>query len=411
MTLALIVLLVAAAIATEAFFSGSEIAFISANRPRLLRLAKEDDVAGTVAKNLLSRPELLFSTTVVGTTLAMSVTTTVTELWMTRHFGEASEWMNILLISPFILLFGEFIPKMLGRSRADSLVLRVAEPLRLASVALSPITRALQLYARAMRRLAGDPPERGIFLSREEILAALPASRGTDVTPAERQLIRRILDFGDVTARELLRPLIDVVAIEENEPVERAVAILAESGHSRLPVYRERIDHIVGVLKGFDCLGVEDLSAPVKTMMSPPFFIPESKPVDELLLELRTRPVAVAVNEFGGAEGIVTMEDVIEEIVGEIEDEYDEPPRLYHRIGEASYIVSARMEIDALREELKLPIPEDEDYQTLAGYLLQKMQRIPKKWDSIVIDGVEYIIQSATERTIEEVYVIVHPRK
>jgi CBS domain containing-hemolysin-like protein len=141
--------------------------------------------------------------------------------------------------------------------------------------------------------------------------------------------------------------------------------------------------------------------------MQPALFVPESKTLDELLGELKSKPMAICVNEYGGAEGILTMEDVMEEVVGEIEDEYDEPPRLYRRISENSYIVNAHMEIFDLQNELHLPIPEGEDYQTLAGFLLKRMQKIPKKWDSIVIDGVEYVVQSATDRSIEEVYLVI----
>ena len=118
--------------------------------------------------------------------------------------------------------------------------------------------------------------------------------------------------------------------------------------------------------------------------------------------------MAIAVNEYGGAEGIITMEDVMEEVVGEIEDEYDEPPRLYRKISENSFIVNARIEIDDLKELLRIPIPESDDYQTLAGFLLMRTQKIPKKWDSTIIDGVEYVVQSATDRSIEEVYIIIH---
>jgi len=154
-----------------------------------------------------------------------------------------------------------------------------------------------------------------------------------------------------------------------------------------------------------------DLEQPVSAVMKPALFVPESKPVEELLVELRDHPMAVAVNEFGGAEGIITLEDVMEEVVGEIEDEYDEPPRLYRQIGANSYVVNARMEIDDLRELLRIPIPPDDDYQTLAGYLLKRMQKIPKKWDTEVIDGVKYVIQAATDRSIEEVCVILDDRK
>jgi len=310
-----------------------------------------------------------------------------------------------------VLIFGEFVPKMIGRSRADSLILRVSQPLTVASLVLLPITKLLMLYSRVLRFVIGESSEKGFFLTREEIKGALPASYGSDVTPGERELIGKFLEFGRITVKEMFRPLIDVVAIDENTPLSEAVRVFSETGHSRLPVFQERIDRIVGVLEGIDCLKATDLNVPVRTLMQSTFFVPESKPIDELFLELRTHPMAVAVNEYGGAEGIITMEDVIEEVVGEIEDEYDEPTRVYHQIGDNSYVVNARVEIDDLREHLHLPIPKDDDYQTLAGFLLKKMQKIPKKWDSTIIDGVEYVVQSATDRSVEEVYVVIHQRR
>jgi CBS domain containing-hemolysin-like protein len=230
------------------------------------------------------------------------------------------------------------------------------------------------------------------------------------VTAAERQLIERVLEFNRISVKEMLRPLIEVVAIEETQTVEEAVKLLVESGHSRIPVYQERIDRIVGVLSTLHCLNAPDLKAPIKSIMESAYFVPDSQSLDDLYVELKTRPMAIAVNEFGGAEGIITMEDVMEEIVGEIEDEYDDPPKLYHRMGENTYIVNARIEMDDLEDILKLSLPQDDDYQTLGGFLLKKMQKIPKKWDSIVIDQVEYVVQSATDRAIEEVYIIVHKK-
>lgn len=392
----------------EAFFSGSEIAFLSCSRTKLFRKAREKDPRALKATELISKPESLFSTTVLGTTLAMTSSTTIATLFIIQKFGFDKEWITLLVLTPLILIFGEFVPKFISRALADPLVLTLAKPIQIASLIFYPLTKTLSIYAQILKRIIGENPQKGFFLSREELKAAVPASRGSDITPSERVLISRILDFGRITVKEMLRPLIDVVAIEQSSTLEEAVKLFHESGHSRLPVYQERIDRIVGVIQGFDCLRAPDLSLTVSEAMKPPLFVPESKPIDELMLELKAKPMAIVVNEYGGAEGILTLEDVMEEVVGEIEDEYDEPPSLYRQIGENSFIVNARMEIDSLRTLLKVPVPEDDDYQTLAGFLLKRMQKIPKKWDSTVIDGVEYVVQSATDRTIEEVYIVVH---
>lgn len=405
-----VLLLVFPFILIEAFFSGSEITFVSASRPKILRKAKEKNAHAVLVKQLLSHPETLFATTVVGTTLAISCTTTFATLFLLKHAEAHAEWVSLLVLTPMILIFGEYIPKMAGRANADAIIYRLALPLYYASYFLYPFTKLLGFYARVLKFIFGESSNKSFFLSREEIKASLPGSRGTDVTQSERDLIERILEFGKITVKEMLRPLIDVVAIEENEPLSEAVRMFSESGHSRLPVYSERIDRIIGVIQGFDCLKSSDLSKPVKEAMQQAFFVPESKPIEELLSELKSRPMAIVVNEYGGAEGIITMEDVMEELVGEIEDEFDEPDKLYRQINQNSYVVSARMEIYDIKEQLKINIPEDEDYQTLAGYLLKKMQKIPKKWDAIVIDGIEFVVQSSTDRSIGEVYIIIHDR-
>lgn len=411
-SLSIIILLIAICLIAEAFFSGAEIAFLSASKPKILRRAKEKDPAAGLVKKLLANPEYLFSTTVVGTTVAISSATTLATIYILHHYGNNYEWINLVVLTPVILIFGEFVPKMFARSRPDNLVLSLATPLRFFGWFLYPLTTILSIYAQALKLILGESPDKSFFLSREEIKAALPASQGSDVTHSERVLIERILEFQKTTVKEMFHPLIDVIAIEEKASLKEALQLMGESGHSRLPVYQGRVDRIVGVIMGFDCLNSTDLNVSVKSFMREPFFVPESKPVDELLLELRKKPMAIAVNEFGGAEGIITMEDVVEEIVGDIEDEYDQPPKMYYRIGENSYIVNARMEIDAIRENLHIDLPkDDEEYQTLGGFLLHKMQHIPKKWDAITIDGIEYIIQSATDRTIEEVYLILHKPK
>ncbi|MBM4303717.1 MAG: HlyC/CorC family transporter [Deltaproteobacteria bacterium] len=394
----------------EAFFSGGEITFISANRPKLLRKVKENVPGAALAKEMLSKPENLFSTTVVGTTLTMNCITTLATLFVRTKLGYDPEWINLFFLTPLVLVFGEFVPKTIARNHADKLILLIARPLKFASFVLYPLTKGLTLYAKVLKKIVGETKGKSFFLSREEIKAALPASRGSDVTPSERLLIERILEFGKITTKEMLRPLIDVVAIKENATLEEAVKLFTESGHSRLPVYRERIDCIVGIIQGFDCIKSDNLKKPVHTAMQPALFVPESKPLDELLSELKSRPMAIVVDEYGGCTGFITMEDVMEEVVGEIEDEYDEAPKLFRQISGNSFIVNARMEIFDLKEVLGISLPEDDDYQTLAGFLLKNMQRIPKKWDSIILDQVEYVIQSATDRSIEEVYVIVHPK-
>jgi len=201
-------LLVVLTLAAEAFFSGSEIAFISASRPKLYKKAKENIPNALLAKFLIAKPERLFSTTVVGTNLCMNLITAVVTLVIIRRFGVEQGWLSAFLLTPLILVFGEFIPKIIARNRADELVLKLAKPLNFASVILSPLTKIFGLYARLLKNLLGESTDKSFFLSREEIQAALPSSRGSDVTQSERKLISKILDFNQMTVKEVFRPLI-----------------------------------------------------------------------------------------------------------------------------------------------------------------------------------------------------------
>jgi CBS domain containing-hemolysin-like protein len=406
MTWGLLLIVVIVFILLEAFFSGSEFSFVSCNRPKILRLAKENHTGAILAKTLLSKPEQLFSTTVVGTTLTINILSCITTLFIIKNFGYSKEWLNLIFLTPIILIFGEFVPKMYAKAKADTLVLKLGKPLLVFSFLLYPITKFFNLYAKFLKNIFGMGTHKDFFLSREEIKAAIPTSRESDVTANEQLLIERIFEFDQKKIKDILRPLIEVIAIEETKTVKEGLKLIIESGHSRLPVYRERIDNIVGLLVAFDCLKAEDLQKPIHQLMQPAFFVPESKNAEELLDELKSKPMAIAVNEFGGAEGIITQEDVVEEIVGEIEDEYDEPVNLIKKIAKNTYLVDARIEIDDLKDALKLNIPKDEDYQTLSGFLLKRMQKIPKKWDSMTLHSVEYIIQNATDRTIEEVCIV-----
>jgi CBS domain containing-hemolysin-like protein len=229
----------------EAFFSGSEIAFISASRPKLYKKAKENIPNALLAKFLIAKPERLFSTTVVGTNLCMNLLTTVVTLFTIDRYGLDKGWISAVILTPIILIFGEFIPKFIARSKADDLVLKLAKPLTLASVALSPLTKIFGFYAKLLKALLGENTDKSFFLSREEIQAALPSSRGSDVTQSERRLISRILHFNQMTVKEMYRPLIEVIAIEQNQSLTEAVQVFSDSGHSRMPVYDERIDKIV----------------------------------------------------------------------------------------------------------------------------------------------------------------------
>ncbi len=265
------------------------------------------------------------------------------------------------------------------------------------------------------RRAKDEGIEDGIPFSwslREEIAWKI---RSPEISPdhlgEQRRMIDRILKLSEVKVREIMIPLIEVCAVEEKSPVGKVVEVINEEGYSRIPVYRERIDQIVGMVRAKDLLGVSELSEPALNYLLPVPFVPESMPVDELLVKLQSQGqhLAIVVDEYGGAVGLVTMEDLIEEIIGEIQDEYDVEEPQFKWIASHQVLVSARTEIEDLNEKLGLAVPKG-DYETLGGFLLDTFRRIPSKGDSLVLGEVRFTVHRVSDRTIEEVMITL-PRK
>jgi CBS domain containing-hemolysin-like protein len=246
--------------------------------------------------------------------------------------------------------------------------------------------------------------EQDPYITREELkFLVQEGNHQTDLETEERRMIHKIINFGETTVHEAMIPLIEVVALPSGATVAVAVAVVSEDHFARIPVYEERIDQIVGIVHAFDLLS-EDPDTPIGPLIRPAYYVPESKLVDDLLEEMQRRRVqmAIVVDEYGGVVGIATVEDLLEEIVGEIEDEYDEEPPAFRRLADGSYIVDARMEVDRLNEELGTQLPEGE-YETLGGFLIHLLQKIPETGEEAQFQGMRFLITESDERSILKV--------
>lgn len=405
LTLAITIVLVCALL--EGFFSGSEIALVSADKMLIRTWKDEGRPSGLLLGSFLEEPEPILTTTLIGTNLCTVTGTTVFALMLKQHWGLDNGLYTVLLLSPMLLLFAELVPKSVYRRYSTEIAPVVIRPLTLLSRVLAPAVWVVRGVMSALLRALGEDGDNTMSVSRDELRLLLDRSEAADVEEDERDMIHRIFDFPEVTVREAMRPLIDISAIEETEPLEKALAMFVETGYSRLPVFHERVDDIVGVLRAADLLGVEDLQSPCKLLMRPVPYVPESCKVDQLLPRLQRQPpgMAIVVDEYGGAEGLVTVEDILEEIVGEIEDEHDELSFDIRKRGEREFLVSARTEVDHLNEELDVEIPEG-DYETLAGFLLEQIGHIPVAGETTTTPGAVFTVVTATSRAIEEVQIL-----
>ena len=393
-------------LATEAFFSGSEIALIATNPQKIRQSSRATPARIRMTLNLLKNRERILATTLCGTNLSVVTNTILITSFLLSQLGERGEVYAVIILTPFLLIFGEIIPKTLFQQHATAIALWVAYPIWLASYLFYPIVFLISKVTHFIFFITGAQESKNMpFVTREELrLIVKMSKRDSDLTSEEVTMIDRIFDFSRTTVKEAMIPLIEIAAVKDTATVKEGIELIRKKGHSRLPVYKERIDNMVGVISSFDLLDSSSSDRPLKTLIRTVPYVPEVKPVDALLVEMQKQGnhLAIVVDEYGGTVGIITIEDILEEIVGEIQDEYDRDQRLYRKTGKNKYIVNSRMEIDQVRELLSLILP-DGNFETLGGLLLEQFGHIPKPGEVFKYHNTTITVLSSDERSIGNV--------
>jgi len=396
--------LVAFFLLAQGFFSGSEMALVSANRALLQTRADEGVPGAKLALEMLQHDDALLGTCLIGTNVCLVAG--VTAFGFTIGGDDTGhDWYLSLLYMPLGLLLGEALPKQVFRHYADGLAPRLARPIRYAQRALLPALWFVRGWSNTLTRVLHTPDDE---VRREDIVQLLDGDEGT-IDPHERELIQRLLGMNETNVEACMTPLVDVRALPETATVNEGVKIVLEDGYSRIPVYRDRVDNIVGRVEHRDLLFEPAEGDAILPLVKPVPFVPESKRVDELLREMRgdNIPLAVVVDEYGGSVGIVTLEDLLEEILGDIEDERDQRGPGIRRLGEREWRVPARTPIDELAEVLGRPLPEG-DYETVAGLVLKVAGRIPEVGEVFRVGRLAFHVDASSERAIQIVRVVVH---
>ncbi|OGK98409.1 MAG: hypothetical protein A3E31_01880 [Candidatus Rokubacteria bacterium RIFCSPHIGHO2_12_FULL_73_22] len=398
--------LAAACLLATMFFSAAEMAFIAANRLRLRHAAEAGSRTAARYLEAFRQPERTLSTAMMGVTIAHIVASSTATWSLLPVVGKWAPLLVTAVLTPVMLVFGEIIPKAVAREWATSLILRLYWPLTWAAVLLGPFVAVARLVVSASLRLfGGHEPDTRAFVSREELKALLQLEPGeADVTTQEAEMIDKIFDLGDTTVREVMVPLVEVTMLPETATPQEAIGVIHERGFSRIPVYRQRETDIVGVVAAMDLLSRGAQAATLGELARAPYYVPETKRIDDLLREMqRARThMAVVVDEYGGSTGVVTLEDVLEEIVGEIQDEHDRTPASVERLPDGTFLVLARTNIDELNEALDWNLPK-EDYETVAGLVLATVHRIPRKGEEFQIPGYTITVLEADVRRVAAV--------
>ena len=400
------ILIILICVLGEAFFSGSEIAIISVDKLRLRHSAKAGHRPSRLALEMLKKPEWILGTTLLGTNIFTITSTTLISSQLYILLGPIGIPIAIAIMAFTNWIFAEIVPKSVFQQLTNSLTPRIAYVLRGFSLLFFPLIWLFSKTAGLLASLFGGAKAdlKVPFISKEELklLMRMTTDKG-DVKPSERKMINRLLTFTETEAQDIMLPLIDVAALSDKTFVKEAIQQFVQTKHRRLPIYSDRIDKIIGILNSFDILD-ENKNKKIKPFIRAAFYIPPTMSVSVLLEQLQStgNNMAIVVDEFGGAEGIITIEDILEEVVGEIEDEYDKVKPLYQIQKEGSIIINGRMEVDDINERFELDIPEG-DYESIGGFIINTLKKIPRPGESIKLPKVILTVQKATSRVVTEI--------
>ncbi len=408
------VLLIVIFLILKGFFSGSEIAMVNSDKLKLKHQAKMGNRGAKLVLRLFKTPDVILGTTLVGTNLATVIISTLGALIFIDIFGASGDLISVIVMTPVLLILGEVVPKSVFQQKADTLVSYLIYVLRFFSYLFYPLIFVFSRVARFGTRVAGGGgTPQNMFITREEIRSLLDLSESaSDPSTIDRKRIRRIIRFADTTVGEAMIPLADVVGFNEAREMKEAIRIVLKHGYNRLPVYQRNITNVKGILtlSTWDLMNPDLPNRAISDYVSETLYLSPKQTIDRALPQLQARDdhMAVVVDEFGSAVGILTMEDVFEEVVGEIDvgydfDEYHPKKRIYiEHVDENTHLMSGRMPISEINDILYAQFPVEEAH-SIGGLIVTRLRHIPKEGDTIEEQGYKISVIEADNRSVIKV--------
>lgn len=418
-------LLIATTIVLSGFFSGSEIAFVTANKLKLEVASRKNSFIANSLEFFKSNPETFLTTTLVGNNIVNVLYATFMAIFLVAPITDYSElWFShtptdiqILIVqtiiaSILIMIFGEILPKAIFRAQADVMVSIIAIPLRICYFSLRPLIAIANSSSNVLIKWLVPDAEQAVSLYRRQdvelIFKELRESGGSeDIDQDDSEILHNVLELSTKRVKDSMIPRIEIEAVDKKTSIDDILNLFIKSGHSKLPIFQDSIDDVIGVVFAYDLFNkpktLNEIIRPVK-------LVPYSKKSKDLLTEFRqsNMSVAIVLDEYGGTAGMVTIEDLLEEVVGDIQDEHDVDDEIMKKLSPNTFVISGNVEIVELVskfEEIKLPV-EPSEYDTVAGYIINYLGRIPTVNEEVLIEDKKFIISKATQSRIETVKLI-----
>ncbi len=410
---------------TNAFFASAEMAIVSVNKSKIRRLSEEGNSKARLLERFIDEPSRFLSTIQIGITLAGFFSSASAATGLSSHVAKWMQQLGIpfsgeiamigvtLMLSYFTLVFGELVPKRIALKKSETIALSSVKTIYLVSLIAKPFIKILSLSTLFVLKVTGNSQDNAEEKISEEEIRALVSQSKQDgcIEDEEEVMIDKVFEFNDRIVKEIMTPRKDIFVINIQEDIEVILDKITEFNYSRIPVYEDNIDHIIGLLYTKDLIkearkvGFHAIN--IRNILRTPYFIPESKKINELFKNFKESKnhIAILIDEYGGFSGIVTMEDLVEEVMGDIDDEYDIEKLKIEQMDEKTYLVNGSTGIHDLKYTLGLELPEGE-YDTLNGFLTTYMGAIPDEGVEVALEDIKYTIVSANRRRIEQVQVV-----
>ncbi len=392
----------------SAFFSASETAFSSLNQIRLKSRAEDGDTSAARVLEMAEKYDKLLSTILIGNNIVNIAAASIGTILFTKMLGaERGATVSTMVLTVVVLIFGEVTPKSLAKEMPETVATAVAPALSLLMLVFTPLTWLFSQWKRFLGHFVHSTEEDTITEG-ELMTMVSEAENDGELTDRESELIRSAIEFDDVEVEEILTPRVDVIAVEDDMPLEEVAQTFAESGYSRLPVYHDTIDNIIGVVheKDFYMARLKK-ETKLEDLVKPTLYTTGSTQISQLLRTLREQHhhMAVVVDEYGGTEGLVTLEDIVEELVGEIWDEHDEVIEEFRKQSDGSYLVACSADLDDLYDLFDMKPSEEYDASSVSGWVMEEIGRVPDVGDRFRADGLEVCVTRVEHRRVMEIRV------
>ena len=395
----------------SAFFSATETAFTSLNRIRLKSRADSGNKRAALTLRIAEDYDKLLSTNLIGNNIVNISASTVGTVLFTKLFLDYGPLVSTVVLTVVILVFGEISPKSMAKENAEAFAMFAAPIMRVLMTVLAPVNYLFAQWKKLLSRIFRKSEEEGI--TEEELITMVDqAENEGGLDQHEGQLIRSAIEFNDLEVEEILTPRVDIVAAEDTATMDEIAAIFAENGYSRLPIYHDTIDNIIGVIheKDFHAAryhGQEDVSAIVSNVL----YTTGSTKISDLLriLQRAKAHMVIVVDEYGGTEGLCTLEDIVEELVGEIWDEHDEVIEEFKKQSDGSYLISCNANLTDLYDLFS--IKGERDCTTVSGWVMEEIGRVPEEGDHFVYENLDVTVTRVDHRRVLEIRVVVLPQE